>query len=383
MAAYGPLIVLLHEAGHAAFARLGGYRVTSFGIGLGTPLLTVYLRRGLVFHVDRWLFAGGACTAIPAGPPTARRMWFHGGGLIVQALLALVLLALPETWLVRSMLWFNAAVAATNALPWRLGGQASDGWYLLDALTGGRRSGSVLGQRSAFARMAARERAVGSPVGRVYSETCLAWADVLAGEPERASGLFQDDPAETTMEPWVDALYQFVQAEWHRVQGRPLAALRVARDAQEALDPRGPEEATGLLSLAEARALIDLDSATQAQRALARVAGVGGAVGGQAAVVLLWAALDCGPEELELATWRVERRHTGSWLDPSDAALALWAAALALDEQGRRAAASGARGAAVHIARQALARAEPATRERLTSRLQPVVDHGQASVRIR
>ena len=32
LAVYGPLVVLLHELGHAIFARAGGYRITAFGI---------------------------------------------------------------------------------------------------------------------------------------------------------------------------------------------------------------------------------------------------------------------------------------------------------------------------------------------------------------
>ena len=75
---YAPCVVLLHELGHAIAARPGGYRVTSFGIGLGAPLWTLPLRDGVVLHVDWWVLAGGACTAIPAEPPTARRAWFHG-----------------------------------------------------------------------------------------------------------------------------------------------------------------------------------------------------------------------------------------------------------------------------------------------------------------
>ncbi len=344
---YGPLVVLLHELGHAVFARRGGYRVTSFAIGLGKPLWSVYLRDGVVLHLDRWLFAGGACTAIPIGAPTVRRAWFHAGGLLMQVGLAAVLLLMPDHWLVVRIGQFNLLVALTNAVPWRAAGQASDGWYLLDAATGGRKAGSILLQRPVFERMAAREEAVGSPVGRVYSLVCIAWADVLSGYPEAADGLFTDEPPEATVEPWVDGLYHYVLAEWHRASGRPLAAVATARDARSI--ERLRDEAAALLCLAEARALVDLDAPGQAARALARLSGVGGPIGGQAAAILLWASLDGETSDLELATWRVERRTAEVWLDPADAVMALREATAELEARGRVPAARGAAAAAVML----------------------------------
>ena len=374
MLVYGPLLVVLHETGHALFARAGGYRVTSFGLGLGPPLWSVYLKGGVVFHVDRWFFSGGACTAIPVGPPSIRRAWFHAGGLIVQAGLGCILLALPSHWLVTGIFWFNVLVALHNAIPWRIGGQASDGWYLLDAFTGGRRGGSVLTQRASFERIARRETRIGSPVGRVYSQICLAWTDVLAGHPEDATPLFQVDPPESLVDPWVDALYHYVQAEWHRSQGRALAALRVAREAHSAIDFAESEDAAILMSLAEARALVDLQASGQAQRRLAQAAGIGGPIGWQAAAILLWASLDGETDDLEQATWRVTRRRHEAWLDPGDATLALWHAAEQLEAQGRLMAARGARDAATTIARRTLQDVAEVDRVSLARRLDSVVN---------
>ena len=374
MMIYGPLLVVLHESGHAMFARLGGFRVTSFGIGLGRPLWSIYLKGGVVFHIDRWILAGGACTAIPIGPPALRRVWFHAGGLLVQAVLAGLLMLLPATELVYGIFWFNALVALHNVVPWRIGGQASDGWYLLDALTGGRQGGSVLTQRATLVRIAQREAAIGSPVGRVYSQICLAWTDILAGRPGDAAALFQDDPPESLVDPWIDALYHYVQAEWHRNEGRPLAALRVAREAHSHIDFEQSDEGAILMSLAEARALVDLDANSQAQRRLARTAGIGGPIGWQAAAILLWASLDGETDDLELATWRVMRRRHEAWLDPGDPVMALWNAADQLDERGRKAAARGAREAATTMARQILGRVADADRPTLARRLGDVAN---------
>lgn len=368
MAVYGSAIVLLHELGHAAFARAGGFRVTSFAVGLGKPILRVPLRGGVVFHLDRW-WVGGACTAIPKGPTTRRRSWYHAGGLIAQAALALVLLPLPDLWLVDRIESFNLLVAVTNAAPWRFGGSASDGWYLLDVARGGRRAVEVLPQRARLLRLAAREREIGSPVGTTYAELCLAWGDLLAGRADRADPFFQADPPETAVEPWIDVLYTYVRAEWHRLQHRPLAAVRTVQEARRAREGEVRDDALGLLAIAEARASVDLGSPDRAVRALVRVAGLSGPVGRQAAAVSLLAALDGPPDELEYATWRVARRGPEAWLDPADVVAGLTAAAARLSEAGRSDAAIGARVAASALERRVLATAAAEDRASLQARL--------------
>ena len=354
---YGPLLVLLHEAGHALFARWGGYRVTSFGVGLGPPLWSVYLRDGVVLHFDRWLLAGGACTAIPVGPQTPRRAWFHGGGLLVQGALALVLLALPSSWLVERVSLFNLLVALTNLVPWRLGGQASDGWYLLDALSGGHRAGSVLGQRASLERMREREAAVHSPVGLTYCDVCLAWSDAQLGHADAALERLGAHGADATREPWLDALFHVATAEADRARHCPLPALRTVREAQtiEALG----DDARALLDLTEARTLIDVGVAEQARPVLARLAGASGQLATQASAVLLLASLELPTADLELASWRVVRRVHDAWLDPLDTARALALAADELAERGHHPAAVAARTAARRLLRRTLRHLAP------------------------
>ncbi|MEZ4317511.1 MAG: site-2 protease family protein [Myxococcota bacterium] len=369
---YGPLVVLLHELGHALLARRGGYRVTSFGIGLGPPLWTLRLSGPLVVHVDRWLIAGGACIAIPNGPPSTRRIWFHGGGLLAQGLLALVLLALPAHWIVDRITQFNLLVALTNAIPWRVGASASDGWYILDALSGSRRTGNLLTQRAIFEQMAAREFAIGSPMGVAYADLCVAWTDVIAGRLEEAGEFFADDPPETAAHPWTDAVYHYVKAEWHREEGRPLASLATAKDGRNALGPSSSPDAHALLALAEARALVLLDEPDRAQRALQRVAG--GPLAIQALPVTLWCTLDAGDDEdLELASWKVARHLAGPWLDPVDPALALLEAAEELSRRGRLNAARSARDAATTLAHRTLRSAAIEDRRTLSYRLRQAV----------
>jgi len=370
--AYGPLVVLLHELGHALFARRGGYRVTSFGIGLGPPLWTLSLSGPLVVHLDRWLVAGGACIAIPNGPPSTRRIWFHSGGLIAQAGLALVLLLLPGHWIIDRVIQFNLLVALTNAIPWRVGASASDGWFIIDALSGSRRTGNVLSQRAIFEQMSAREFAIGSPMGLAYADLCVAWVDVLAGRLEEAGEFFHDDPPETAAHPWTDALYHYVKAEWHREEGRPLAALSTARDGRNALSAGSGADAHALLALCEARALIALDEPDAASRTLQRV--LGGALTIQALPLALWCALDApNTEDLELASWKVARNIQGPWLDPGDPTLALWEAAEELSRRGRLNAARSAREAATSLARRTLKAAAIEDRRTLSFRLRQAI----------
>jgi len=344
---YGPLLVLMHEAGHALFARRGGYRVTSFGIGLGPPLWSVYLRDGVVLHFDRWLFAGGACTAIPLGPQTPQRAWFHAGGLLLQAALGLVLLVAPQGWLVDRVASFNLLVAVTNLVPWKLGAQASDGWHLLDSLTGGRRGGTVLGQRASLQRMRDREAAVDSPVGVAYCDVCLAWSEAQLGRAAAAAQRLEGRGADATRDPWVDALFHVATASTHRARGCPLPALRAVREGR-GID-RLSDDARALLDLAEARGLIDVGAPEQAAPVLAKLAGASGQLATQAAAVLLLASLQLPTDELEVATWRVVRRVQEAWLDPLDTVLALRLAADELTERGRRPAAASARTAAAQL----------------------------------
>lgn len=368
---YGPLLVLLHEFGHALFAKAGGYRVTSFGVGLGTPMWRLQLNGNVVVHIDRWFIAGGACIAIPNGPPSRRRIWFHGGGLILQGLLAIVLLMLPEHWMVDRVARFNLLVAVTNLLPWRMAGNASDGWYILDALSGGRRTGNLLTQRSIFEQMSARELANRSPMGLAYADLCVAWTDVLSGRLEEATEFFDDDPPETASHPWTDALYHYVKAEWHRAHGRPLAALGTSREGRATLDSGLGSDAVALLALAEGRALVALDEPDAARRVLQRVTDSPLAL--QALPVLLWSCLDAETEDLELATWKVARNLGGPWMDLSDPILALVEAAEELTKRGHLNAARSAAASATHLAQRALRAADIEDRRTLSYRLRKAV----------
>lgn len=365
---YAPILVLFHELGHVALARAGGYRVSSFGVGMGRPLWRLHLAHGVVLHLDTWLLAGGAAVAIPDGPAGARRAWFHGGGLLFQLALGLVLLALPEWWLVQRVAQLNLLVGITNALPWRAGALASDGWYLLDVALGGRRSSEILPQRPLFRRLARREQVIGSPLGQAWARVCLAWTDVLSGQLHRAAPLFEEDPSLTVVSPWIEAVYSHIRAEWGRQQGRAAQAVQSLRQTRLALEPHLGPAPRQMLMLAEARSLVDLQRGQEALAVLGRMGASGGMVGRQAEVVTLAAQLD-GEEEVEHATWRVLRLTDQSFLDPADAALVLLRASQRLHELGRAEPARGALEAARALARRTLHTAAAEDREALGDRL--------------
>ena len=292
-----PLVAVVHEAGHALLAPLAGYRVTSFGIGRGRPILRIALPGGVVFYVGWLFFTGGACVAIPRSPALGPRgALFHGGGIAAQLVLGVLLLLVPEggwTPWVHAGAQFNLAVAAWNMLPWRFGRVASDGWRLLSRVGGGvvAPRWSLFAQRSSIEVVLDYERRVGSAVGVWYGDLMLAWADLLVGRLtsgrerlERAGDLLK------VSDPQLMAIDRLVRAESSRRSGQPMVALRHVVEARALEDQIG--ETTDLLTVTEARAWRALGDRVRAGRALELLAGVGGTVGREAACVALELAVD-------------------------------------------------------------------------------------------
>ena len=283
----------------------------------------------------------------------------------------MALMPSPTIWWVARVEHFNLRVALTNAMPWRVQGSASDGWYLLDTFFGRPRPSELIAQRTSLRRLAERQHAVGSHVGRVYAEVCLAWIDVLTGRSEDAAWFFTQDPPETAVDPWIDALYHYVHAEWHRTERRPLASLRMIRDTRTAIGSDMGDNADAMLTIAEARALVAAGAPGKAQRVLARVSGVGGPIGRQASAIQLAAVLDGPIDELEFSVWRVTRRVDEIWLDPADTASLLWSAADRLEATNKVAASLGARDAARRLARRAVDLCATEDRSWLAGRIGP------------
>jgi hypothetical protein len=367
------VVALVHEAGHALTARPAGYRVTSFGVGMGAPLFRHRGRHGVVFTVNRWLFAGGACVAVPLGlTQDLRAVLFHAGGGLAQLLLGALLALLPEWWWVAPVQSFNLLVLGWNLLPWHFGGMASDGWWILKALRPRAQGpGLLFARRRPLHRIRAFEQRAGSPFGIWYADLMLAWMDLQVGCLDRADVFFSEDHDETAMDPSLDALFQALKADWHRRHDRPLAALTGVARLRSAQLPLGGE-ADGLLTLVEARALLDLEETAQARQALGRLAGATRVLAADAALVRLETALlDQEISEVASAVDQLLDPSHPAPLWPAEAVHALRHASVLLGEAGHPAVSRRLEHAAKHRAAVALAAATVDDRQALERRLHP------------
>jgi len=373
-----PPIAILHEAGHALAAPLAGYRVTSFGLGLGRSFRSWRTPWGWVLHLGRWLLAGGSCVAIPERL-RARRAIYHAGGLVAQLGLALALrpLADQHVLLARAEA-FNLAVLLWNSVPWRWRGQASDGWWLLMPLIRGRQAGPLMGPRAVLQRLASHQRQVGALLGEWYAQLCLAWLDTVLGQPQAAEPFFaRAIPAELSEgRQALLGLHGYVLAEARRVAGRPEEALSGARQLLHGVPEELPAEARDLLVLAQGRALLELGRGDEAAQLLESRRGEGGSVDNDLIALELAVALAqhrLGP--FGPAAQRLLQRMSGPFLDPVEAARVLWDAAEQLPEEQRAPLARAAQRSAARL----LAWAEPRDRQALLLRLGPVAGlKGQA-----
>ncbi|MFT4977688.1 MAG: hypothetical protein ACI8S6_003595 [Myxococcota bacterium] len=328
-----PVVITAHEAGHAVVARPAGFKLTSFGVGAGRPLIRHRGRSGAVFYVGRWFWAGGACVAVPRGlDANPREALYHAGGVLAQLVLAAGLSLLPGGWWwVEPVAHFNLLVLAWNAIPWQLGGARSDGWRFVASLSRGRLlSAPIFASRSALRRLLRFEETVGSPVGVWYCRLLLAWSDLLVGrQPDLLAT--ETDPV-SVLEPALDALQQHIVASGRLAQERPEEALALLAQVRAAHGSSLPMASSDLLTLTEARAQLHRGERGAAQAALARLAGVGGRFGDEARAIALEIALDAG--DLVAVRAAAERLSIRGVLDPPSAAAALWRAGEALGAAG-------------------------------------------------
>ena len=329
-----PLIALLHEAGHALAAGPAGYRVTSFGVGHGKPLMRWRTRGGTIVYLGRWLVTGGLCVAIPVDPVPSRRWLYHSGGLLMQlALVPLLWWGAQNHAVLEYVHAFNLVVIAWNMLPLRIGGYATDGWQIVAGAAMPGRASQFFTHRKQVERVLHFEKQVQSPLGVAWCRLVLRWMDVVLGLDDDD---WEPDDVLLLAEPQFEALHTYVKAERHRIEGRSLAALSVIGDLRRAYGPSLPVAAADMLSISEARCYLAQEEPRLARDVLARVAGVGGVIGHAAAAVSLEAALydeDC--DAVIAAARRVSAQVTGPFLDAPSVARALHDAAVLMQENGR------------------------------------------------
>ncbi len=364
-----PLITTIHEAGHALMAGPAGYRLTSFGVGHGRPLVSHRTRAGVVLYLGRKLWMGGSCVAIPVKVVPQRRRLYQAGGLLAQVVAGVVLAVACRVWPVLEVAFdFNLLVFAFNVLPWRVRGHASDGWHLLGASVGAGRTGELVGQRAWVERFERFERSVGSPVGEAWCRLMGAWIDVVTGQPsEAAQALGEDLPL---LEPDLESLHTYVAAERHRLEGAPLAGLRLIADLRRDYGADLPDEAADLVTIGEARLYVALGEPRRGELLVGGVGGVGGLGGLDALAVRLEAAIGHATvDEIEVAARRLAVRLPGRFLDAPQAVGSLWEAARRLDRDGRRQVADHLRRRARRKAARLISVAETADRIHLVHRL--------------
>jgi membrane-associated protease RseP (regulator of RpoE activity) len=101
------LSILLHEVGHAVAAWTGGYRVTSFGVGSGKPLLLLRLPgSGTIFYLCRFgpRFSGITWVFFPGGAPSSlSNLLLACGGALANGIAAGFAALVLASWELRSV----------------------------------------------------------------------------------------------------------------------------------------------------------------------------------------------------------------------------------------------------------------------------------------
>lgn len=116
--------VFIHEAGHALFARMIGYRVTSFGLGTSRPFFRATLPGGVIFFLCRDNPTLGTCwtTTTELLPSRFHRaLLLVGGGVanLLVAALCWALLRFPPGAIWLSLAVMNTLIGLANLFPFR------------------------------------------------------------------------------------------------------------------------------------------------------------------------------------------------------------------------------------------------------------------------
>ncbi|HMP01539.1 MAG TPA: hypothetical protein PKD86_17515 [Gemmatales bacterium] len=119
------LAIVAHELGHALLFTWCGHAVTSFGSGLGRPVLVVPLGRSRFFLGLQHPFQGLTLSLTPPRFSRWRRALPLAGGILANTALALVAWWLLDAWPERghtwhALLWVNGLLAVGNAIPFRV-----------------------------------------------------------------------------------------------------------------------------------------------------------------------------------------------------------------------------------------------------------------------
>jgi hypothetical protein len=257
----------VHESGHALFGWWMGYRVTSFGMGVGRPLVVwrcgttrVYFAlsrpmQGITFVVHPRLL-----------PPVGASLTYLAGGPILQSVFAVLLVG--AAWLIprgREALLLagvvNGVWAFVNFIPMRVRigtfTMRSDGRLMLDFL----RRGSIETPIRDLVHTIEGLRGLWTRVGDTLILRCtllgqaIKWVELGACEPARHSW---EESESLPSEPWswLQAYRLLVQAEVASASGSQQVAQQAITRAEELF--AAEDHIEGLFLIAMARVNIHL-----------------------------------------------------------------------------------------------------------------------------
>ena len=332
-----PFLLTVHAFGRAVVAQVGGFRISSIRLGRGKAMVGWSLSNGTLVQIGPWILFGAATSVYPRGLGMGlKAAWVLGGGAWAQLCLAVLLFFGPQNPTLELTATLNLLFLAWNLIPWKLGGVASDGWRMLVSMGGlGHVTPLLVAQTEAVALAQDMAKEHGDTLGLWNCRLRSVWIHLEMGQTQLVESFLGDQyPPNLACQEL--ALAASLRSWLHRLERRPLAALREARVSGEQWTMS--KEAAGLMSLSEARAFVALGESGRAQKVLARAVGLGGVLGREALIVRLEAAL-IGEDLQEMlgATYRVvkmveQQLCAGLFLEASTAAATLWNAGQTLKQ---------------------------------------------------
>jgi hypothetical protein len=271
--------IFLHEVGHVVCGWAAGYRVTSFGMGLGRPLRLLRLGHCRVYFCLHRPLQGITFTVSPVLLPRRRRaVWMLSGGVLANLLAAFVSLATGQYFLQARPLWLlaagaNAFLVVYSLIPFSLavGGSRSytDGALIMHTLRYGRLPGFAKDVVQTVHALRAHWQAVGDGLVLQLNLTAAAASWLLLGDTERAGQLLDEATAVPGEVPAAFRVHLMMSRGLALSARDPVAALAALTEAEELLGNTGQTGSLFLVRGVRAHVLLKHGDARGASQVLA------------------------------------------------------------------------------------------------------------------
>ena len=257
--------VAVHETGHALFARIAGYTVTSLGLGAAHPVWTFTLPGAVRVFLCRDAPTLGTCWTISAERlPTrrARALLFAGGGAANLAVAVVSFVLWRDfhgggVWL--ALFVMNALLAVMNLLPVRLRLPGSGGTKAV--ASDGLQAASLFWTRRVRAEPPASElgfQSLWQAVGDTRTERfrlCAAAFAAIGGGDIAAAESYADAAHALPLDPVSDAHLWFLQAQFALSRGDTNAATESLAQARASYTAQNAAGSVFLCDLLRVQAL--------------------------------------------------------------------------------------------------------------------------------